>query len=164
MAKVNQKQVRELLEEYATTRGHLETLQLQRDAALEPAWQRFQKTVEKTDKEYAPQISPLSEKLVDLESRIKAELQKGFDVLGNNFAVKKIESELAIVEVNSREEREIQAEAWLKEVPKSEQTGNFFDTIKVLITKADKFRSDIVNRLATAKRTHTISIRLKLRN
>lgn len=162
MAKVNQKAIRELLEDYAITRGAIETLQLQRDERLEPARAKFKKSVDKIEQEFAPQISPLSEKLAVLESSIKAEISKGYDAAQGSFAVTKVESSLAIVEVNSRQERELSAEVWLKEVPKADQTGAFFGTLKVLVTAADKFRSDIVNRLAQLKRTHSISIRLKL--
>lgn len=161
MAKVNQKNIRELLEQYTETRGAIENLQAQRDAALEPARAKMIKAVEKIDREFAPQISPLSEQLVRLETSIKAEMQKGFDAAANSYAVVKVESTGAIVEVSGSQRREISAEDWLREVPKAEQSKSFFGTISVLVVAAEKFRSDIVNRIASVKRSHQISIRLK---
>lgn len=161
MARPNQKFIREKLEEYAETMGKFDSLSAQKTEAMKPHQEKFEKASVRVGKEFDAEMLNSQADMQRLQFEIETEIKKGFDESANSFAVKKVESELAFVEVNTREEREISAEEWLSAIPKSDQAGGFFDTLKVLITKAEKFRSDIVAKLAKMKRTHTISIRLK---
>ena len=141
--------------------GKISSLETQREKALLPAREKFEKAAAKVDKDYGDEIAESRLIISELEKDIRGEIEKGFDAKNDLFAKTKIEADGAVVEVNTREVREIDAQAWLENVPKSEQDAQFFDTLKVLIGKANDFRSDFVAKLSTAKRTHSISIRLK---
>lgn len=161
MARVIKKRIREFLEEYAAAQGKLETLRTQRDEAVRPARELFERRVAKIEKEFIEGIAKAQGEVNALEETIQIEMQNGYDAAADAYVEKLIESENAVVEVNTREQREVSPEEWLREVPASEQKGKFFDTINVLITKADKFRSDIVAKLSNPKRNHSITVRLK---
>jgi hypothetical protein len=157
--KVSQKKIKELLAEYEIAKGKTDSLLAQQEEATKPIR-------DKADKQIAKVIAPFTEKfneahadMTRLAFEIETELKKGFD--GENYAVTKVESDGAFVEVKTTESREIAVKEWLKAIPKSEQSGKFYDTLKVMIGKAEKFHSDVVNRLATMKRSHSISIKVK---
>ena len=142
-------------------RGQLDSLVLQKDSAIKPHKDLFDKKSAKISEEYADDISAANTNLFEIEKELKAELGKGFDELANEFSITKIESELALMEVKTTESREIEPEAWLKEIPKAKQIGGFWKTLKVQIGEGAKQFSEVVNKLATKKRTHQVIIRLK---
>jgi molecular chaperone GrpE (heat shock protein) len=157
--KVSQKRVKELLAEWETAKAKVDGLTVQQEAATK-------EIREKADKQIAKAIAPFSDDFNNAHAdmtrfafEIETEMQKGFD--GENFAVTKVEFGNVFVEVKTTESREVSVETWLKEVPKGEQNGKFFETLKVMIGKAEKLRSDLVNKFATLKRSHTISIKVK---
>lgn len=159
--KVNQKNIKEKLQEWATCRGKVDTLMSQKDAEIAPFKAAFDKKSAKITAQYADNLNLANADLFQAEKELKAELGKGFDALTNEFAVTKVESELAIIEVKTTESREINPEAWLKEIPKAKQNGEFWKTLKVQIGEAVNQFSESVNKLATKKRSHQVIVRLK---
>lgn len=161
MARVNQKAVKEKLNEWAELSGEIDTLEAQRFEATRPIREKLEAKIAKAEAEFVLPVADARKKLAALEDEIKAELQKGFDAAANDYSAKKIETDDALVEINTSEQREISAADWLKEVPTSQRDSKFFGTLKVMIGKANDFRSDLVAKLATGKRTHSISFRVK---
>lgn len=161
MARVNQKTTKEKLQRWAVLQGKITSLETQRIAALQPAREKFEKAAAKVDAEFGDEIADTRKIIAELDRDIRGEVQKGFDAKTEIFAKTKIETDDALVEVNTRETREIDAQEWIESIPKSQRSGQFFDTLKVLIGKAEDFRSDIVAKLSKPNRTHSISIRLK---
>lgn len=161
MAKPNKKLIREKLEEFTEKQGRLDSLRAQRDAALAPLRERYEKAAAKATREFDAQIADAEAEIAPVKSAILREIDKGFDKQANSYSVTKVESELAVVEVNSNSQREIAGEAWFAAVKPSERDSSFWETVKVMIGKADKFRSDLVKALSTEKTTHSIEVKLK---
>ncbi|HUF02812.1 MAG TPA: hypothetical protein VMM38_01410 [Aridibacter sp.] len=161
MARPVQKKIRELLDDYAKVSNTLADLSAKRDAANLPAKEKYEAAVKKHDKKFAARIDGAKSRKTELEAEIKAELQKGYDTKDDNYSLTKVETDAAAVEINTSEQREVSPEDWLREVPGPDQRADFWDTLKVMIGKAEKFRSDLVEKLADKKRSHNFSFRLK---
>jgi hypothetical protein len=157
--KVSQKKIKELLAEYAIAKGKTDSLLAQQEEATKPIREKADNQIAKVIAPFTEQFNEAHADMTRLAFEIETELKKGFD--GENYAITKVQGDGAFVEVKTTEFREISAEDWLKAIPKSDQSGGFFDTLKVMIGKAEKFHSDVVNRLTTMKRSHSISIKVK---
>ncbi|MFV0388391.1 MAG: hypothetical protein ACK5NT_06525 [Pyrinomonadaceae bacterium] len=161
MPKLIQKQVKANLNAYAEIRHQLSTLNAERDEKIKPLQARYEKAVAKCEQEFAENISALEEKAATLETEIKNQMQLGFDPATNEYSVRSIETDSAKVEVSTKSRRTIDAEKWLTKIPKSRQTHEFWETVNVLIGKADKFDSAAVSTLATESVNHAVNVKLK---
>jgi hypothetical protein len=158
MAKINKTEIKRLLDNWATAKGQVDTLYAQREAVLKPAREKFETARAKIDKDLMPQITGAETLAADFEKQIVAEMSKG---IGEEITVRQVFGDLAIAEIVTSEQREIDAGEWLNAVPKAEQNFKFFETLKVLIGKAEKYDSSIVNRIAGLKATHKVQVKLK---
>jgi hypothetical protein len=159
VAKVNQKKTKELLTEWATAKGKVDNLLNQQQAVTKPIQEKADKQIAKAIAPFQEQYNEAHADMTRLAFEIETEIKKGFD--GKNYAVTKVDGDGAFVEVKTTESREIEPEAWLKEIPKAKQIGGFWKTIKVQIGESVKQFSEVVNKLATTKRTHQVIVRLK---
>lgn len=161
MARPVQKRIRELLDQYVAEQDALTKLEAKLDGANRPPLDAYEKAVTKNNAKFGPRIDATRTELGRLDKEIRLEIQKGYRLEDDSYSLTKVETDRAEVEVTTREQREISSEDWLDGVPKSEQRGDFYQTLKVMIAKAEKFRSDIVEKLAGKKRTHSVTVRMK---
>ncbi|MBK8810692.1 MAG: hypothetical protein IPN69_08165 [Acidobacteria bacterium] len=161
MAKPNKKLIREMLDLYTEAQGRVDSLKTQRDGALEPLKARYEKAAAKATRDYDSPIREAETAAAKLRSEIEAEIRKGFDAKANSYSVTKVDAELAFVEVKSTSQREVPAEQWLDAIKPNERETAFWETVKVQLGKAEKFRSDIVKKLAVKKTTHSIEVNLR---
>jgi hypothetical protein len=160
MARPNKKLIREKLALLAQVRGRQSSLLAQREAAIAPLRAKYDRAVAKVEAEFVAQINESDVEICRLEKEIKAEIEKGFDAGINAYSITKVAGDGATVEVVTRSQREIDAQKFFDAVPVAERKAGFWNSISVLVGKAEKFRSDIVAALATEKKTHSIKITL----
>jgi len=161
MAAPTQKKIKELLGEFSAEQKRLNELNAKREEAIRPAKEQYEKTVAEKDTKFSAKIEASRVRVVELQQEIELEMKKGYNLKEDSYSLTKVETEEAFVEINTREQRDVSTEEWLEAVPKSEQKGTFWETLKVQIQKAEKFRSDLVEKLATKKRSHSFTIRVK---
>jgi|GEM_PF-6548486 len=160
MGKPQKTTIKTWLDEWATLQERKTSLELERDKKLNKHIEAFESVCAPIKDKYEPQITELTNQSIELEKKIATELKKGIGDDGT-ASLPLVVSDKAKAEVNSRQVRQINVEDWLNAVPKSEWGVGFFGTLDVLIQKADKFRSDLVAKLAKSKRTHSVSVTLK---
>ncbi len=156
-----QKKIRELLDDYARESANLDDLNSKRDEATRPAREKYEAAVAKVDKRFSNKIEGAKRRKGELEKEIKAELKKGYNAKEDSYALTRVESDSAYVEIKTSEQREIDSQEWDKKVPASAKSSEYWETVKVLIGRAEKFRSDIVKKIARTKRSHRVTVSTK---
>lgn len=170
-SKINQKRVKELLADYSAESKkllranngkatELKPITTEIDLRFDAINAEFADQINKVSEKYAKRISSAEDALKNIEAEIKQEMKKGFD--GKKYDLLKIETDGAEVKVVTiAGSRTVDVMEWLKAIPNAKRIGTFAETIKVQLTKAEKFDGDLVKKLQKQEDKQDLSITLK---
>lgn len=150
----NQDQIRKALRDWEKLRGQQSRIEADRDRELQPLKETFDKAAKPICDRADRKLKPVTEKLATLESQIKELMQA-------DATIRLVETTGAQAEVCTREEREIAPQKFFDTVREAGRGKEFWNCLKVLVTKADKLLGDRVAAICSTKIVHTVKVRLK---
>ena len=157
---LNQKQLKEKLDEWAGVQAKIEKFAGQKNKKLDPFLKEHQEKIAPILDDYNAKVQPLSAKQTQLESEINAMLKANADSEGNPKTLT-VASEKAQVTVSKSEgSRVVSVQKFFESV--KEKNSQFWASLTVVIKNAEKVLSkEKIDEISTKKTTFPIAISLK---
>jgi hypothetical protein len=152
-----QKGIARALRRWATLRAERERIEAERDQTIEPIRARFERQIAPAVARAEEQLTPLRDELSKLEKEITEAMKA--NIVGGEVRLPRVSTSVAVAEVVTRSEREIDAREFFESVPVAKRGDAFYSCLKIQIGKAEKFLGERITDLAHFKRTHTITVR-----
>jgi hypothetical protein len=162
MKKPNKADIAAKLEEWVKNEKKRLRKEADRDLAIEPHTNRFQKATAPIQAEFDAELLPLNEKKNRLEAEIISALEVGIDRETGKVALPQVEIDKAIARVNVTDgNRVIEPTAFFDFTPPANRTEKFWGCVKIQIGNASKFLGSAIDRLAKAPPKIEVKISLK---
>jgi hypothetical protein len=159
MTKPNKKEIAAQLEQWARNEKKRLKLEADRDVALESYVTEYQRKTASVVAPFDQQLAVITASQARLQTEISDAMKRGIDVNGE-VALPQVATTKAIVEVKTTAKREVNPKEFFDAVPASDRNAGFFGCLSVMVGKLEKYRSDVLNKLASEKRSHQVVIRL----
>ena len=111
----------------------------QRDEKIAKEREKYDRACAPIVEESNQEIGRLTAENLALESEIEQSLLQGISPDKMTVSVPRIETSLAIAEIKDNGRREIDPQAFFKEIPVAERTSFFWSCVSILVTPAEKF-------------------------
>jgi hypothetical protein len=160
MAKVNQKLVKEKLEEWAALQTKVGTLETKRQRKLEPFIRQYNEETKPIQEEFETKSAPIREKANALAAEINVLLGADRDADGNPKPVL-VSSDAAVASIERKDgSRTIDPQKFFNMV--KNKTPKFWECVSILVGKAkDVISENEIDELSTKKTSFPFSISLK---
>ncbi len=158
MNRTKQKEVEQLLAEWSERQAAYKRVTAKRDRMLQPLREVFDASANPINEHAAAKLRPLEEEINALEKQIKSAMLAEAEA---NGSVSRISSSTAVAEISTTSRREINPQTFFNNIPVDEHGHAFWSCFSVLIGRAEKFLGSGIDRIASLKHTHNVSIRAK---
>lgn len=162
MTKPNKTQIAAKLEEWAKNERKRLRIEADRDLAIEPHTNRFQKAVGPINEEADAKAAPFIEKNKHLAAEIASAMESGIDRETGKVALPQVDIDKAVVRVDvSDGNRVIDPEEFFKFTVPANRNDKFWACVTIPIGKATKFLGAAIDRLADKPKKFEVKIALK---
>lgn len=162
MAKPNKTLIKEKLDDWAKAKARLNKIEADRDKALAPLTDAYEKRCASIYEEANEKSRSLEEQLKNLEAEITRELGLGVNCDTRTCAVYQVATDRAIARVQTSEgNREIAPEKFFDQVPPAKRDSKFWGCVKILIGPAEKVYGSVVDLIAEKPWNADVVVELK---
>lgn len=162
MAKSSKKQIAALLEEAHSLVNRIRSIEAERDEQIAPYKAKYERAIKGVMDDAIKQTQPLNTRLSEIQGLIETSLRSGIGEDGSISIAQVVSDSGAEVLVTTQQQREIEPSAFFEAVAPNERGPKFYECLKVLIGKAEKFLPEArLQAIATVKRNFAVKFNYK---
>lgn len=158
----NKKSIIAALEELETLYDSRTRIETKRQKELAPHRQTFEDTVAPINNKFDKQLSPVQERITELENEVEAGILASEQEDGT-LKLMRVESANLVATATAHTVRQVEPQQFFAAVAESERNSTFWGCITIAIQKAEKLLGKVkLDAIATLKRSHRVSIEKKV--